>query len=245
MHDFECDCGLSAGPLLGRRSPCHPGRRTRRRDSGRQSSRRSAAGCGQSPCECTKNIEFRGDGHAVWGVRGTRSNRDISGGYGLSGEQLRVSAVLAFCFIGTLWFEFVFRRTSTVGCYDCFDAGTGRDHLLPVGSLCHRRRTLTFDVSQVTGCSPGDLPLDEVLFFIVIPCCAILTLGGGPCRSRLAGGRWSALIRQREVPRDLHPTGSAWGSRGGGRGPRGPANPPADLAECSGSPTQSSCFSSW
>ncbi|GIG90085.1 lycopene cyclase domain-containing protein [Plantactinospora endophytica] len=33
----------------------------------------------------------------------------------------------------------------------------------------------TFDPEQTTGVLlPGDLPLDEVLFFVVVPCCAIL-----------------------------------------------------------------------
>ena len=35
----------------------------------------------------------------------------------------------------------------------------------------------TFDLTAITGVfTVGNLPLDELLFFIVIPCCAILTL---------------------------------------------------------------------
>ncbi|MEQ4305904.1 lycopene cyclase domain-containing protein [Plantactinospora sp. B6F1] len=33
----------------------------------------------------------------------------------------------------------------------------------------------TFDPAQTTGVLlPGDLPLDELLFFVVVPCCAVL-----------------------------------------------------------------------
>jgi len=87
-------------------------------------------------------------------------------------------AVLAFCFIGTLWLEFVFRThvyrrllrllltlvpVVIIFClWDLYAIGAGH---------------WTFDLSQVTGLFVvGNLPLDEVLFFIVIPCCAILTL---------------------------------------------------------------------
>ena len=33
-----------------------------------------------------------------------------------------------------------------------------------------------YDPEQVTGVSLGDLPLEELLFFLVIPVCAVLTL---------------------------------------------------------------------
>lgn len=33
----------------------------------------------------------------------------------------------------------------------------------------------SFDAGQVTGVRFGDLPLEELLFFLVIPCCALLS----------------------------------------------------------------------
>ena len=46
-------------------------------------------------------------------MEGTTHKWDISGSYHLSGEQLRVLAVLGFCLLGTLWLEFVFRTVCT------------------------------------------------------------------------------------------------------------------------------------
>jgi lycopene cyclase domain-containing protein len=34
----------------------------------------------------------------------------------------------------------------------------------------------TYDLHQMTGVHLGDLPLEELLFFLVIPVCAVLTL---------------------------------------------------------------------
>lgn len=41
--------------------------------------------------------------------------------------------------------------------------------------LAIRARHWSFDPDQVTGLRFGDLPLEELLFFLVIPCCALLT----------------------------------------------------------------------
>lgn len=87
-------------------------------------------------------------------------------------------AVLAFCLLGTLWLEFVFRTrvyrrwlrllmtlipvVLVFSVWDVYAIRSGHWY---------------FDLSHVTGFFVDrDLPLDEVLFFIVIPVCAILTL---------------------------------------------------------------------
>ncbi len=86
--------------------------------------------------------------------------------------------VLAFCFLGTLWLEFVFRTRvyrrwlrllitviPVVVLFMLWDL-----YAISAGHW-------TFDMGQITGLMAiADLPIDEVLFFIVIPCCAILTL---------------------------------------------------------------------
>lgn len=87
-------------------------------------------------------------------------------------------AVLGFCLLGTLWLEFVFRTrvyrrwlrllmtlipvVLVFSVWDVYAIRSGHWY---------------FDLSHVTGFFVDrDLPLDEVLFFIVIPVCAILTL---------------------------------------------------------------------
>lgn len=86
--------------------------------------------------------------------------------------------VLAFCFLGTLWLEFIFRTrvyrrllrllltlvpvVILFVLWDLYAISSGH---------------WNFDVGQITGLIAfADLPIDELLFFIVIPCCAILTL---------------------------------------------------------------------
>jgi lycopene cyclase domain-containing protein len=122
---------------------------------------------------------FLGDGHADF---------RCEGGLGRTGTYRAVTvyyvsnfgylAVLAFCFIGTLWLEFVFRTrvyrrwfrllmtlvpvVIVFSLWDVYAIASGH---------------WTFDLTAVTGVfTVGNLPLDELLFFIVIPCCAILTL---------------------------------------------------------------------
>lgn len=88
--------------------------------------------------------------------------------------------VLIFCLIGTAWLEVamrtnVYRRWSRLML-----------SVVPVAILftiwdkyAIAQKHWTFDakyISTVTIC--GTIPLDEVLFFIVIPICAILTLEG-------------------------------------------------------------------
>jgi len=84
--------------------------------------------------------------------------------------------VLAFCFVGTLWLELflkvnVYRRwrrllaalVPTVVLFvgwDLWAIGTGQ---------------WRYDLGQMTGILlPGRLPLEELLFFLVIPVCAVL-----------------------------------------------------------------------
>lgn len=93
-------------------------------------------------------------------------------------SRLSYLAVLLFCVLGTAWLEValrtrVYRRWRrllvTVACamvpfiiWDLY--AIARNHW-------------TFDPDRTTGVLlPGDLPLDELLFFIVIPIASVLSL---------------------------------------------------------------------
>ncbi len=91
--------------------------------------------------------------------------------------QLSYLLVLAFCLIGTAPLEVVLKTRVY--------ARWGRllRTLLPVvvvfvvwDVLAIRAGHWDYDPAQVTGISLGGLPLEELLFFLVIPVCAILTL---------------------------------------------------------------------
>ena len=86
-------------------------------------------------------------------------------------------AVLAACLLGTLPLELVL-RTRVYG-RPLRLALT----LLPVlvvfvvwDVLAIRAGHWTYDPEQTTGLAIGDLPLEELAFFLVIPVCAVLTL---------------------------------------------------------------------
>ena len=91
--------------------------------------------------------------------------------------QLVYLAVLAACVLGTLPLELVLRTRVY-----------GRPlrlllTLLPVlvvfvvwDLLAIRAGHWTYDPEQTTGILLGDLPLEELAFFLVIPVCAVLTL---------------------------------------------------------------------
>ena len=91
--------------------------------------------------------------------------------------QLIYLAVLAACLLGTLPLELVLRTRVY-----------GRPRrlaltLLPVlvvfvvwDVLAIRAGHWTYDPEQTTGLALGDLPLEELAFFLVIPVCAVLTL---------------------------------------------------------------------
>ena len=91
--------------------------------------------------------------------------------------QLVYLAVLAACLLGTLPLELVLRTRVY-----------GRPlrlllTLLPVlvvfvvwDLLAIRAGHWTYDPEQTTGILLGDLPLEELAFFLVIPVCAVLTL---------------------------------------------------------------------
>jgi len=86
-------------------------------------------------------------------------------------------AVLAFIVLGTLWLEIVLRTHAflrlrrlvlsvvpVVAVFVIWD----------VYAIAHKH--WTFEASRVTGVNlPGHLPLEEVLFFVVIPLASILT----------------------------------------------------------------------
>ena len=97
-------------------------------------------------------------------------------------EPVRFSyiGVLAFILVGTLWLEFflrtrVFRRwlrlvlsiapVAVLFClWDIYAIASGH---------------WDFDITRITGVYlPGNLPIDEVLFFVVVPLAAILALEG-------------------------------------------------------------------
>jgi len=93
-------------------------------------------------------------------------------------SHLSYLGVLAFVVVGSLWLELVLRTrvlrrlrrlVLTLAC------------VLPVFvvwdwyAIDHGH--WTFDPRRVTGVAfPGDLPLEEVLFFLVVPLAAVLTL---------------------------------------------------------------------
>lgn len=87
-------------------------------------------------------------------------------------------AVMAFIFAGTVWLEFalrtrVYRRWRRLlltvlpvavvfALWDVYAIGAGH---------------WWFDESMITGVRlPGDLPVDEVVFFLMVPIAAVLTL---------------------------------------------------------------------
>lgn len=92
-------------------------------------------------------------------------------------RHLLYLAILLGCLVGAGWLEFVFRTrvlrrwqrlllavTPVVLVFGLWDSfAIANDHWY-------------FDERSVTGVTVGNLPLDEILFFIVVPYCAILTL---------------------------------------------------------------------
>ena len=91
--------------------------------------------------------------------------------------QLIYLAVLAACLLGTLPLEVVLRtRVYTRPLRLVLT-------LLPVLAvfvvwdvLAIRAGHWTYDPGQTTGLAVGDLPLEELAFFLVVPVCAVLTL---------------------------------------------------------------------
>ena len=86
--------------------------------------------------------------------------------------------VLAFCFIGTLWLEIVL-RTRVYRRWLRLILSVAPVIVIFVGWDLYAisANHWTFDSSQITGImAVASLPLDELLFFVIIPCCAILTL---------------------------------------------------------------------
>ena len=93
-------------------------------------------------------------------------------------SHLAYLGVLAFVLIGTVWLEIVLRTrvyarwrrllltlAPVVVVFSLWDV-----YAISAGHW-------TFDTARTTGVMlPGDLPLDEVLFFVIVPIAAILTL---------------------------------------------------------------------
>ena len=92
--------------------------------------------------------------------------------------QLSYLGVLAFCVVGTIWLEVVLLTRVFARWRRLLAA------VLPVAALfiCWDVYAIseghwTFDPARISGVMlPGGLPLDEVLFFLVIPTAAVLTL---------------------------------------------------------------------
>ena len=91
-------------------------------------------------------------------------------------RSLSYLAVLAFCLVGSGWLEFVLRvrvyarwrrlllaLAPTVVIFVLWDLGA-----IAAGHW-------TFDPEQMTGITFGPLPLEELLFFVVVPIAAILS----------------------------------------------------------------------
>ena len=92
-------------------------------------------------------------------------------------KQLAYLVVLAFCLIGTAPLEVVLKTRVYARWRRLLLT------LLPVvvvfvswDVLAIRAGHWDYDPAQVTGIEVGGLPLEELLFFLVIPICAILTL---------------------------------------------------------------------
>lgn len=92
-------------------------------------------------------------------------------------RQLAYLLVLAFCLVGTAPLEVVLETRVYARWRRLLLT------LLPVvvvfvvwDVLAIRAGHWDYDPEQVTGLELGGLPLEELLFFIVIPICAILTL---------------------------------------------------------------------
>jgi lycopene cyclase domain-containing protein len=92
--------------------------------------------------------------------------------------HLSYLGVLAFCVVGTIWLEVVLLTRVFVRWRRLLAA------VVPVAALfiCWDLYAIaeghwTFDPARISGVMlPGGLPLDEVLFFLVIPTAAVLTL---------------------------------------------------------------------
>lgn len=91
-------------------------------------------------------------------------------------ERLSYLAVLAFCLIGTAWLEVVLRtrvyrrwRRLVLSLIPALAVFVAWD-LYAIAN-----EHWTFDPARTTGIVLGILPLDELLFFVVIPICSILS----------------------------------------------------------------------
>lgn len=92
--------------------------------------------------------------------------------------QLSYLGVLAFCVVGTVWLEVVLLTRVFARWRRLLAA------VLPVAALfigwdvyAISEGHWTFDPARISGVMlPGGLPLDEVLFFLIIPTAAVLTL---------------------------------------------------------------------
>jgi len=92
-------------------------------------------------------------------------------------RHLTYLAVLAACLIGTAPLEFIL-RTRVYRRWHRLATAIAPGLILGVtwDVYAVHRRQWTFDWRYLTGIKVSGLPLEEVLFFVVIPVCAVLTL---------------------------------------------------------------------
>ena len=91
-------------------------------------------------------------------------------------KHLVYAGLLAACVIGTLPLEFYFRarvyrriRAAALAVLPVAAVFIGWDYLATAAGWWH------FDPRYVIGVMAGALPLEELLFFLVIPICGLLT----------------------------------------------------------------------
>lgn len=104
----------------------------------------------------------------ITGVAGTVADVD-NGAY---------IAVLVFCFFGTVWLEVLLRtRVYRRWLRLLLSVGPAAVVFVIWDLYAIGQQHWDFDSNQITGIYVvGPLPIDELLFFLVIPCCAVLTL---------------------------------------------------------------------
>ena len=139
-------------------------------------------------------------------------------------EHLTYLAVLVGCVVGTLPLEFAFRarvyrrwRRTLAAIVPVAAVFIAWDYLAAIAGWW------SFDPSRLIGVWFGALPLEELLFFVVIPLCAILTLEA----VRSLKPAWAGpLAEPEDAPRfhaDAQPAASDTAASESAQGPGGPA----------------------
>lgn len=153
-------------------------------------------------------------------------------------ERLSYVAVLAFCLVGTAWLEVVLRTRvyqrwrrlmlSVLPAVIVFV-------IWDLYAIAHGH--WTFDPERTTGIFLGSLPLDELLFFIVIPICAVLSfeavraVKGWPCGDEATGsGMDAGTDSDMDAGTDCEMDAATASSSGDDAGPSGGSTASPDRA---------------